>query len=784
MYMKRIHRLLSLLLVIALLLAGCDTQLPTNPQPQQTTAPSDPTDPPPTEPPVSARYVRAKEALAAASNVQLEITQELTMELVNDQYTYSSKQTLQQQNSNTDAPVCFLTNSTKIGNNDLALQEYYADGKAYVLCDGVHYQTEITAEDYLSRLLPAALMDEGLYGSITTQENGDGTTRLTFTQPVQAESWLEREGLELLDMEGYALLDGADTLLESGCTARYSVGSAEYDLSVTIKVSCADEMDLSEKAPDSAQPVVTISHIDIPYLAAKARLDIEQAKTLSTHYTHTISSQAVGAYVTDTEQFSVYTPGGTIAKMEYDSTVVYSDNSTQSYTQLLEYKGSQYTLSENGGEPKTYASTPTFILNTCRETAAFNFVPMGMEIIDVTIEDLGSVYLINCTMSEEYADQIYTGASERFFGDAHYLEDYASAYRVDHCSHFLTIDKATGLPVGAGANYLGIHTIDGVEYEFSSTSTSNLTLAGDDAYEYITGEPVPDVEPEIPAKPVFYKVTGPDGQEMWLFGTIHVGDSRTAFLPDEIYSALESADALAVEFDILAFTEKLENNFLLQSQAYKHYYYSDGSTLDAHLDPQVYEYAVSLLRAYGGYNVNMEYLKASAWQSAIDDYLIRYSYSLSGEKGVDMRLLKLAKAQGKPIYDIESGMSQLKMLMGFSDGLQEMMLASSLSTTHLSYRQEMLELYELWCQGDEQALRQALISDLTGASEEEKALYAEYTKDISTDRNADMLKTAIEYLQSGETVFYAVGLAHLLEEDGLVNTLRQAGYTVELVQYA
>lgn len=782
--MKWTRRLLGLLLVIALLLVGCDTQPPVTQPPATQPPTTPPTDPPPTEPPVAARYVLAKAALDAAVNVELEIAQSLTMSLVNDRYSHTSSQTLMIQGYNTDTPVCFLTDDTQVGNNDLLAQEYYADGTAYVQYGGVIYQAQTAAQDYLDRFLPAALMDEALYGSITAQENADGTTRLVFTQPAQAESWLDREGLELSEMAGYALLDASDTLLESGCTVRYSVGSAEYNLSVTVKVNCKDEMDLSGKVPDPTQAVVTVSHIDIPYLAAKARLDIEQAKTLSTHYTHTISSQAAGAYVVDTEQFGVYTPGGTIAKMEYDSTVIYSDNSKQSYTQLLEFKGSQYTLSENGGEPVTYTSTPTFILNTCREIAAYNFVPMGAQITDVTIEDLGSVYSIICTMSEDYAEQVYTGASERFFGDASYLDGYASAYRVEHCIHFLTIDKATGLPVGAGADYLGIHTIDGVEYEFACTSTSNLTLAGDDAYEYITGEPVPDVEPENKATPVFYKVTGPDGQQMWLFGTIHMGDSRTAYLPDEIYNALEAADALAVEFDMLAFQERLESSVLLQSQVYKHYCYSDGSTIDAHLDPEVYEYATSLLRAYGAYNANMEYMKASVWQSAIEDFLKSYSYSLSGEKGVDMRLLKLAKAQGKPIYDIESGMSQLRMLMGFSDGLQETMLASSLSTTSLSYRQQVTELYELWCLGDEEALRQILADDLTDATDEEKALYAEYKKAVSTDRNADMLKTAIDYLQSGETVFFAVGLAHLLEEDGLVNTLRQAGYSVELVQYA
>ena len=47
-----------------------------------------------------------------------------------------------------------------------------------------------------------------------------------------------------------------------------------------------------------------------------------------------------------------------------------------------------------------------------------------------------------------------------------------------------------------------------------------------------------------------------------------------------------------------------------------------------------------------------------------------------------------------------------------------------------------------------------------------------------------MIEVAKGYLESGKTVFYAVGLAHLLKNDGLVDGLRAAGYTVELVEYA
>jgi uncharacterized protein YbaP (TraB family) len=122
------------------------------------------------------------------------------------------------------------------------------------------------------------------------------------------------------------------------------------------------------------------------------------------------------------------------------------------------------------------------------------------------------------------------------------------------------------------------------------------------------------------------------------------------------------------------------------------------------------------------------------------------------------------------------------------------MLEEAIESDASEYWGSTSELYELWCAGDEAALREQLsdevdTSELTEEElaeyEEMKPLLEEYNTAISYDRNDNMLKVAIEYLESGETVFYAVGLAHLLNDvNGLVDALRAAGYTVELVQYA
>ena len=178
------------------------------------------------------------------------------------------------------------------------------------------------------------------------------------------------------------------------------------------------------------------------------------------------------------------------------------------------------------------------------------------------------------------------------------------------------------------------------------------------------------------------------------------------------------------------------------------------------------------------------YTKPVIWSQLLEEFYLRQGYILSPDDGVDLQLLALAEEQAKPILNVESGMDQLEMLTGFSDEIQEILLASTLSVDPAMYNAQQMELYELWCRGDAEAVKEVLKEDTSNMSQEELALYEEYTKAMDTDRNEQMLQVATGYLESGDTVFFAVGLAHLMEEDGLVNTLQSAGYTVELVSYS
>ena len=144
-----------------------------------------------------------------------------------------------------------------------------------------------------------------------------------------------------------------------------------------------------------------------------------------------------------------------------------------------------------------------------------------------------------------------------------------------------------------------------------------------------------------------------------------------------------------------------------------------------------------------------------------------------------------AKAEelGKKLLEVESTIFQIQMMGNWSEALQELLLRESTAYGGIENGLGTIELYDLWCAGDEAAIREMLATDTEELTEEELPLYEEYNRTMSSDRNAGMLGVAKDYLESGDVIFYAVGLAHLLAEDGLVNTLRDAGYTVEQVSF-
>ncbi len=290
-----------------------------------------------------------------------------------------------------------------------------------------------------------------------------------------------------------------------------------------------------------------------------------------------------------------------------------------------------------------------------------------------------------------------------------------------------------------------------------------------------------EVSAENISTPMFWKVTGNgyDGQ-FYLLGSIHVGDQYTNAYPKEITDAFERCKYLAVESDII----EVESSLALQTKMLKEIMYSDGTTIQDHIDSELYNDAKELLTENGMYNQAYDMLLPVYWMMLTDNISLSET-DLKEDNGVDRFFLTSAKESDKSILEIEDPIETYRALASLKDKTQEILLKLSIETDFKQAAEDLNELYSVWKKGDMDEFEESFTETSTeGMSQDEIAANQEYSDMLITVRNEAMVETAVSYLESGKSVFYIVGLAHMVGEGGIVQELIQKGYTVELVEYS
>lgn len=766
-------KIISVLLCAVLLfsLAACGSEsassTPASSQPAATPEPTPEATPDPTGEALAA-YDAAIDSLLAADDLALALSVDTVRSVNGQSFAEHSEEELKFQGLQGDSPVIVRLQDLSFFGSEVPYEYVFSAGNVYI--DGV-YRVAMDAEDYISTLYPLQLFDAENFETVELS----GST-LSFTDAVKAEAWLG-EGIEFISAEAKAVLDG-EAIDSLSYNALYTQNAVELSISVTMDVIGSDVgADLRTSVPGAAG-LVELGDIRLVELFDRAYY-APNGSPAQTSLSNTVYTVAAGsAVMTENNTLDVYGSGEDIKmKAEYTQALTEAGQS-YNWNTLVSYADGVYTVDADGE-----VSEESLAADQLAPGAVITeYVLTPDWLADISLRELGGYYYVEFGGGEGLGEALQAGICEYLYGDSTLLDSISSAYATDAIAGWLSIDADSMLPVSYGLEYAGHHSIDGADYTIALNNYVSFDLASDSACETVTGEAQPEAEPENKATPLFYKVSGENGQEMWLLGTIHVGDSRTAYLPESIYTALEGSDALAVEVDVSAVEDQIETDEELLNQYIAAVMYSDGSTVKDHIDATLYEDGMDLMRASGSYVLyTMEYMKPAVLGGMIESAALIHGSTLSTEKGVDMRLLALAEEKGIDIREVESFAQQMNALYGGSEALQEYILRSAVETERTEYADEAYKLYELWCAGDEAALSEAINSEAADITEEEMPLYEEYAKAMYTDRNANMHETAVGYLESGETVFYAVGLAHLLGMDGLVDSLRAAGYTVEIV---
>lgn len=784
MYIMELSKLLLAVTVLACLLcplAGCSnapteqTTAPTATAPTQAT-----TVPVPTLSPAD-RYNIARQEISAANNLAISYTYNQSRSVAGETFTESRLGTASYSARNSAGMEALISEDLTFGSYNTRYYQSYIGGSAYCRVNNCSFRCDMTGDAFYALQIPAVLMDETLYGSVVC-EDIDAATRITFENPDYLEWWVtDNEYAELVTAYGSATLDAGGNLVSASYHAEYTISAAAYVLDVSVQIETPDTLDFSAQQPVYSENCTVISDLQIPEYLLQVVGDVYTAQAMTASYTDTVYSQAFSMIRTQCSDFNIFGAGSDLMASTVSQVTVrdYTGVSTAN-SQTISYRNGVYSYSINNGETVTDDTVSAADVRASGEDSILNALFMLDAIAGAELTDTGDFLYISFTGTDDYVNTICSNIYTLFGMN---LDTFAQSYSTDSAGGYLTLNKHTGLPTAMGMYVSRTHIIDGVDYVLTYQLDQSVALPSVDAYENITGNLPAETLSDDAATPLFYKVTGENGAQMWLLGTIQVGDSRTASLPRQVMSAFYSADALAVPYDLAAFEAALTSDVTVQAQLTDAYYYSNGSTTGSHLSLELYNEAYPLLLATGYNSINSPYMKVVIWESLIEELYLRQSYALSIRLNVDHRLQELAIAQAKPIYEMETGLAHLQLVSSFSDDLQAAMLEDLLTTGLIGYVQEAQQLYTLWCEGDEEALTAALLRDTSNVTEEQLKLYNEYTKALYTNHDKTLLSAAEGYLSSGETVFFTAELSHLLGDNGLIAALREAGYTVELVSY-
>ncbi len=268
------------------------------------------------------------------------------------------------------------------------------------------------------------------------------------------------------------------------------------------------------------------------------------------------------------------------------------------------------------------------------------------------------------------------------------------------------------------------------------------------------GEPAHDWPDPSPA---LWEVSGPAGEQGWLFGTIHALPDGVAWRTPTIDAVLDQASVLVVEVSNLGDAEAASQAFTA---------FAAGRELPPLLERVPAEDRPALAAALERADLEPTELAATeSWAAA----LLIANGLRSGEtgNGVDRALL----SRGFEVIALESYPAQFSIFDRLAPEDQSVLLVETAENAGTDNEPAMVEA---WLTGDLAAIEREAESGFLADPGLRQALL--------TDRNRAWAERIAPLLAENRRPLIAVGTAHLVGPDGLVALLEARGYSIRRIQ--
>ena len=267
------------------------------------------------------------------------------------------------------------------------------------------------------------------------------------------------------------------------------------------------------------------------------------------------------------------------------------------------------------------------------------------------------------------------------------------------------------------------------------------------------------------AAPYLWEVSSLSNK-VYLYGTVHAGKKDWFPLERVVEDAFEDSRVLVVEADILDLGKLAESS--------KSMIYPPDDSLAKHVDPADYDRFVKLLARFTVTEGVVTQMKPFMAVS----FLVFSEWARVGyepQYGIDAYLLKKARAEVKPVAELEGAQVQVALMESLTEEQNRTIFQGTLAALESGLTKEQIEdMVGAWREGDPGRMlktAQKYNDNVAGARDfEEKFVWG---------RHDAMLGKIEGYLNdTRDRHFIAVGALHLAGARGLVELLRKKGYVV------
>ena len=263
--------------------------------------------------------------------------------------------------------------------------------------------------------------------------------------------------------------------------------------------------------------------------------------------------------------------------------------------------------------------------------------------------------------------------------------------------------------------------------------------------------------------PALWLAEGPQGQKVWLFGTIHALPAPVQWRSAKVDAALEQADRLVLEVADITDDTKTAKAFAALAQ-------SPGlPPLDQRIEPDLRDELAAELKDGGIAPAQLD--PYETWAAAL---MLQQADSAAGASdaanGIDRAL---AKGWSGPIAEFEGAAAQLAIFDCLPEPQQRALLSAVVRDAP-SHDAQTLALQTAWMRGDMNFIARITAEDFLN--------HPELLEALLTGRNRAWLVQLDAMLTQGARPFVAVGAAHLAGADGLPAMLGARGWKVTRLQ--